>query len=107
MISESINNVFSLTTAEGEPLHVLRIPLGQARFRQMENDTEGVALIVYSSDKAMEPGMHTREELWDNQSVIPVLGIHVETAAQAHVWAKQFVYIAKSLEAKEAANGQS
>lgn len=107
MNNRHINNVLFLSTADGEPISVLYIPRGQGRFRQMGNDTEGAALIVYLSDKAAEPGWHTYEELWNDQSIKPVFGIHIETAAQAHVWAKQFEYLAKSLESKEATNGQS
>lgn len=106
MNNQYINNNLFLSTANDEPVLVLHLPRGQARFRQMENDTEGAALIIYLSDKAVEPGKHTYEELWNDQSVTPVFGIHIETAAQAHVWAKQFEYLAKSLESKETTNGQ-
>lgn len=105
MSIKTTSNVLFLSTAGGEPVSVLYIPRGQARFRQMENDTEGAALIVYLSDKAVEPGKYTYEELWNDQSVAPVFGIHIETAAQARVWAKQFEYLAKSLESKEATHG--
>ena len=106
MSIEYTSNVLFLSTAKGEPVPVLYIPRGQCRFRQMGNDIEGAALIVYLSDKAVEPGKHTYEELWNDQSIKPVFGIHIETAAQARVWAKQFEYLAKSLESKEVTNGQ-
>ena len=106
MSIEPTSNVLFLSTAGGEPVSVLHIPRGQARFRQMENDTEGAALIIYLSDKAVEPGMHTYEEIWTDQSIEAVFGIHIETAAQAHVWAAHFERLAKLLESKEATNGQ-
>ena len=107
MSIEFASNILSPSTVYDEPVLVLHLPRGQARFRQMENDTEGAALIVYLSDKAVEPDKYTYEELWNDQSVAPVFGIHIETAAQAHVWARQFEHLAKSLESKEATNGQS
>lgn len=106
MSIEPTSNVIFLSTAEGEPVPVLHIPRGQARFRKMENSIEGAALIVCMSDKTVEPGRHTYEELWTDQSIEAVLGIHIETAAQAHVWARQFEHLAESLESKEATNGQ-
>ena len=52
MSIEYTSNVLFLSTAKGEPVPVLYIPRGQCRFRQMGNDIEGAALIVYLSDKA-------------------------------------------------------
>ena len=71
------------------------IPAGNSRFDIFECSNGGFFVVVYKSDKYIEPGLHDRKEVFDGQQIEPVYAIRFDTIDQLHAYANAFAYMYK------------
>ena len=71
------------------------IPAGNSRFDIFECSNGDFFVVVYKSDKCIEPGLHDRKEMFDDQQIEPVYAIRFDTIDQLHAYVDAFVYMYK------------
>ena len=69
------------------------IPTGNSRFGIFECSNGDFFIVVYKSDKYMEPVLHDRKEVFDGQQIEPVYAIRFDTIDQLHAYADAFAYM--------------
>ena len=72
--------------------NVPHIPTGKTRFDIFESPNGDFFVVVYKSDKYIEPGLHDRKEMFDEQ-IEPVYTICFHTLDQLHAYADAFAYM--------------
>lgn len=68
------------------------IPVGNSRFDIFEYPNGVFFVVVYKSDKYIEPGLHDRTEMFDEQ-IEPVYAIRFDTIDQLHAYVDAFAYM--------------
>ena len=75
------------------------IPIGHSRFRHATDDNGNHYIVICSSDREITPGNHTKEELWENQNVVPAYGIKFDSLDHIKAYADALYSIySKSIE---------
>lgn len=70
------------------------IPAGNSRFDIFEYSNGGFLVVVFKSDKYIEPGLHDRKEVFDDDPQIePVYAIRFDTIDQLHAYVDAFAYM--------------
>ena len=68
------------------------IPAGNSRFDIFECSNGDFFVVVYKSDKYIEPGLYDRKEMFDDQRE-PVYAIRFDTIDQLHAYVNAFAYM--------------
>lgn len=71
------------------------IPAGNSRFDMFEYLNGDFFVVVYKSDKCIEPGLYNRKEMFDfdDLQIEPVYAIHFDTIDQLHAYVDAFTYM--------------
>ncbi len=87
------NNLYNVLeyNVDGTNILMFSIPQGHVRFSSNGFVDGTYALIMKASDKGMMiPGSYTREELWDDQTIVPVYAMHFHSIEQIEAYIKAF-----------------